>query len=304
MKYLTTPTISTKSIKLNLQKNLKNCLAITFAAIALTSCKKDNNASPSTAILTVNNVSYQWGELAINKKYVSDSIKYNSAGKIDSVISYDENGIATSRIGFTYSGSEISLNSPVKDKYTLDSEGRVIMHTIEEAQQGTDFIHTERFSYDPNGYLSKVTMSLNIVGNPETTFSVINYEVKNGNYTKYALSNTADGAITRQYNFGYNTAVKINSPVSLFAPIFSNNTISNIDKYLNYGKNSVNLLSSVNYSMINLDKTTSTGTLTAEASVNSDKYLTQLNLNGATITSFPSDNISPLPRSIKFSFKK
>ncbi|TSJ42984.1 hypothetical protein FO440_01975 [Mucilaginibacter corticis] len=304
MKYLTTPAINAKLIKLILQKNLKHCLAIFFAAIALTSCKKDHNESPSTAILTVNNVSYQWGELAINKKYVSDSIKYNSAWKIDSIISYDENGQITNRIGFTYSGSEISLNSPVKDKYTLDSEGRVIMHTIEEIQHGTDFIQTQRYSYDPNGYLSKVTMSLNVVGNPETTFSVINYEVKNGNYTKYALSNTADGAITRQYDFSYNTAVKINSPVSLFAPIFSNNTISNIDKYLNYGKNSVNLLSSVNYTMINLDKTTSTGTLTAETSVNSDKYLTQLTLNGATITSFPSDNISPLPRSIKFSFKK
>jgi hypothetical protein len=294
------PTLFMKQAVLS---GIKTCLAIAFAVTLITSCKKDNNAPANTTPLSVSQVNYQWGDLAINKKYVSDVVKYTSDGKIDSVISFDDKGTATERIGFTYNGANLTLSTDLKDAYKLDNAGRVVYHSTEEVQNGQNIISIENFSYDANGYLNKVTMSNGFINNDISTFSVINYEVKNGNYFKYTLSNTDGGLVTRQYTFNYNTAVKVKSPVAFFAPIFAGNTTSNIDKYLNYGKASANLLSSVDYVITNLDKTISKGTFKADAKINSENYITELTLNGASLTAFPSDNLSPLPRSMQFTLK-
>lgn len=293
----------TQFMKQPVLSGIKKCLAIAFAVTLITSCKKDDNVAANTTPLSVSKVNYQWGDLAINKKYMSDVVKYTSDGRIDSVISFDENGTLTQRIGFTYQGSNLTLNTDVKDAYKLDNSGRVVYHSIKEVQHGNNIESIENFSYDENGYLSKVTMSLDFNNNPSPVFSVINYEVKNGNYSKFALSDIDGGAVTRQYVFNYNTAVKAVSPVALFAPIFAANTTSNVDKYLNYGKGSKNLLAGVDYALINLDKTISKGSFKVLSQVNKENYITELTLDGAPLTAFPSDNISPLPRSMQFTLK-
>jgi hypothetical protein len=259
------------------------CLLFIFS-----SCKRDD-VSPTTTKsadsvstnVQVANAGYVWGELAINKKTESDAIKYDAVtGKIDSVMTYDNNGVLISNIGFTYSGNKITLNSPYKDEY--------------------DITEIERYGYDANNYLNKVTMSSNFDDYIGPVYSEIDYEVTNGNYTKYTLSNTDSGTVTRQYVFTYNTTKKVNSPCAFFAPIFANNTIANIDKYLNYGKASVNLLTGLSYTIKNLDYTVVTGSYNVVTTVNADNYITSLNLEGNTITGFPSDNISPLPRGLNF----
>lgn len=265
------------------------------------SCKKETPVT-SDVKLNVTGVTYQWGELAINKKTESDVIKYGASGKIDSVITYDVNGLVISRVAFTYSGNIITLNTKLQDRYELDNEGRVTYHSTQEVQQGNNIVSIERYTYDANGYLNKAAMSSNFNNYTGPVFSNINYEVQNGNYTKFTLSNVDSGTVTRQYNFTYNTSKKVNSPVSFFAPIFANNTNSNIDKYLNYGKPSVNLLTGLSYYITNLNKTVSKGTFTAVTKYNSNNYVTSLDLIGNIITEFPSDNISPLPRSISFTF--
>lgn len=282
---------------------IKKCLAIAVAAVLITSCKKDDNAINNTTPLSVSKVNYQWGDLAINRKFMSDVVKYTVDGKVDSVISFDENGTATQRIGFTYTGANLTLNTGVKDSYKLDNAGRVVYHSSEEVQNGNNIKSIENFSYDANGYLSKVTMSIDFDNKTNSTYSVINYEVKNGNYTKFALSDIDGGAVTRQYVFNYNTAVKAVSPVALFAPVFASNNTSNVDKYLNYGNGSKNLLNSIDYVIINLDKTISKGNFKAVSKVNKENYITELNLDGASLTAFPSDNLSPLPRSMQFTLK-
>lgn len=294
----TTPVFMKQSVL----SGIKKCLAIACAAVLISSCKKDDSAVNNTTPLSISKVNYQWGDLAINKKYVSDVVKYTSDGKIDSVISFDDKGAAIQRIGFTYAGANLTLNTDVKDTYQLDNAGRVVYHRTEEVQNGNNISSAESFSYDENGFLKKVTMSTGFDNNL-SIYSVINYEIKNGNYSKYTLSNTDGGLITRQYTFNYNTAVKVVSPVALFAPIFAGNTTSNVDKYLNYGKGSGNLLSSVDYVISNLDKTTSKGSFKALSKINKENYITELTLDGVSLTAFPSDNLSPLPRSMQFTLK-
>ncbi len=274
-----------------------SCLLISFS-----SCKQDNTNQPIVT-LKLSNAAYNWGELAINKKIQSDEVKYNAAGNVDGVITTDNNGNILSNITFTYSGNKITLNTQYNDEYDLDNSGKVVYHSLSDVQQGHNIVEIERYSYDDNNYLKKITMSLTFDGAPETFYSEINYVVQNGNYTKYTLSNTDSGTVTRQYVFTYNTGKKVNSPVSFFAPIFANDSQSNIDKYLNYGKSSANLLTGVGYSILNEDKTISTGTLNVASSVNTDGYITSLNLVGNDIAGFPTDNLSPLPRSINFTLK-
>ena len=280
------------------------CLLFVFS-----SCKRDevnptttkSADSVSTNNVQVANAGYVWGELAINKKTESDAIKYDAVtGKIDSVSTYDNNGILISSIGFTYSGNKITLSSPYKDEYDLDNTGKVVYHSTQEVQNGHNITEIERYGYDANNYLNKVTMSSNFDDYIGPVYSEIDYEVTNGNYTKYTLSNTDSGTVTRQYVFTYNTAKKVNSPCAFFAPIFANNTIANIDKYLNYGKASVNLLTGLSYTIRNLDYTVVTGSFNVVTTVNADDYITSLDLEGNTITGFPSDNISPLPRGLSF----
>ncbi|MHB8206450.1 hypothetical protein [Mucilaginibacter sp.] len=278
-----------------------------FCALTIfTSCKKGQQITPSNAVLKVSGADYVWGDLSINRTTGSDAIKYNANGNLDSVVSYDANGHRTGSIILTYSGNKITLNTVYDDTYELDAAGRVINHSSQQIQNGYNFISTENFTYDANGYLNKVTMAENAnllgVSSGTTIYSVINYEVQNGNYIKFTLSNTIGDTVTRQYNFTYNSSVKINGSYALFAPTFSNNTTSNIDKYLNYGKTSVNLLTGINYTIVNLDNSVSTGLFNVVTKLNDANYLTQLSLTGNDSAGFPSDNISPLPRSIKFSY--
>jgi len=274
-----------------------SCLLLSFS-----SCKRDDTNLP-TVNLKLSNAAYNWGDLSINKKIESDEVKYNTAGNIERVITTDDNGNTLSNIQFTYSGSKITLNTKYNDEYDLDNTGKVVYHSLSDVQHGDNIVEIERYSYDNNDYLNKITLSLTFDGGPETFYSEIDYVVQNGNYTKYTLSNTDSGTVTRQYVFTYNTGKKVNSPVSFFAPIFANDSQSNIDKYLNYGKSSANLLTGVNYSILNEDKTISTGTLSVSSNVNTDGYITSLNLVGDNITGFPTDNLSPLPRSINFTLK-
>lgn len=278
---------------------LSTCVCL---LIAVSSCKRDDSDNVNVSLKpTV--VNYSWGELAINKKIESDEISYRSDGKIANVLTRDNNGDTLSNIAFTYSGNKITLNTPYKDEYDLDNTGKVVYHSIQDVQQGITFIEIERYSYDDNNYLNKITLSLASAGGPETLYSTIDYEVKNGNYTKYTLSNTDSGTVTRQYNFTYNTSRTVNSPAAFFAPVFADNTLSNIDKYLNYGKASVNLLTGLSYIIRNLDRTVSTGSFNVSGNVNSDGYIISYNLVGNDIAAFPSDNLSPLPRSINFTLK-
>lgn len=273
------------------------CLLISFV-----SCKRDDTSQP-TVTVKLSNAAYDWGDLSINRKIESDEIKYNATGDIERVITTNNNGNIISNIKFTYSGSKITLNTKYKDEYDLDNNGKVVYHSLSDVQHGHTILEIERYSYDDEDYLNKITMSLTFDGGPETFYSEIDYEVQNGNYTKYTLSNTDSGIVTRQYVFTYNTTKKVNSPASFFAPIFANDTKSNIDKYLNYGKSSVNLLTGIDYTILNLDKTTSTGSFNVSANVNTDGYITSLNLSGNDIAGFPSDNLSPLPREVNFMLK-
>jgi len=248
-------------------------------------------------------VNYSWGELAINKKTESDELSYNAAGNISNVLTLSNTGDTLSNIAFTYSGNKITLNSPYHDEYDLDNTGKVVYHSLQDIQQGHKIVEIERYSYDDNSYLKKITLSLIFDGDPESLYSTIDYEVTNGNYTKYTLSNTDSGTVTRQYTLSYNTNRMVKSPASLFAPIFANNTLSNIDKYLNYGKASVNLLTGLSYVIKNLDGTTCKGWFSVASNVNSEGYITSLILMGNDIADFPSDNLSPLPRSVSFDLK-
>jgi hypothetical protein len=279
------------------------CLSVfSYLLISFSSCKRDNTNQPAVTS-KLSNAAYDWGDLSINKKIESDEVKYNAAGNIEKVITTDDNGNTISNIQFTYSGSKITLNTKYNDEYDLDNSGKIVYHSLHDVQHSHNIVEIERYSYDANDYLNKITLSLTFDGGPETFYSEIDYVVKNGNYTKYTLSNTDSGTVTRQYVFTYNTGKKVTSPVSLFAPIFANDSKSNIDKYLNYGKPSVNLLTGVNYTILNEDKTISTGTLNAASSINNDGYITSFNLVGDDIAGFPSDNLSPLPRSINFTLK-
>lgn len=283
------------------QLKLKHFLLFIFLFSAITSCKKENQISPDIT-QNIFKVNYSWGELAINKRIESDVIFYNTNSSIDSVNTFDADKLKIRSIAFSYTADTIKLNTSYNDKYNLDATGRVIYHSTEEVQNGYNIVSIERFTYDAAGYLNKVTMSSIFDHGAETVFSVINYEVNNGNYVKFALSNINDGTITRAYNFTYNTAKKVKSPVSFFSPIFANNTASNIDKYLNYGKPSANLPTGLSYYLTNLDGTISTGTFNIVATVNNNNYISSLQLVGNNIAKFPSDNVSPLPRSMSFEF--
>jgi hypothetical protein len=279
------------------------CLpVILFLLISFSSCKRDDTNKPALT-LKLSNATYNWGDLTLSKPIQSDEVKYNTTGNIGRVITTDNNGKTLSDISLTYSGSKITLNTQYNDEYDLDNSGKVAYHSLHDVQQGHNIVEIERYSYDNADYLNKITMSLIFDDGPETFYSQIDYVVQNGNYTKFTLSNTDSGTVTRQYVFKYNNGKKVSTPVSFFAPVFANNSQSNIDKYLNYGKSSVNLLTEVNYTILNLDKKISTGTFNVATNVDPYGYITSLNLVGNDISGLPSDNISPLPRSVNFILK-
>ena len=253
--------------------------------------------------LKVYSANYNWGEFSLGKKVESDVIKYTAAGKIDSVITVDANGRLIRSVRFTYGDHKITLNTLNNDEYDLDNEGRVVYHSDSDTQQGIYFVNIQRYGYDANGYLNKATMSLNANGQVGPVFSTMDYEVENGNYTKFTLQDADSTIATRQYTFTYNLSKKVNSPCAFFSPVLANEAYSNIDKYLNYGKASVNLLTGINYSIKNLNSSISKGSLQVVTNINSNSYITSLALVGNTIPGFGSDEISPLPRSVSFTLK-
>lgn len=266
-------------------------LVLAFLGSALIiSCKKDSNNTSNGKVDAIAKVDYEWGDQSISRQSFSDVIKYNNAGKIDTIITGANPGVA---VAFTYQGNKIILNTAYNDTYELDSQGRVSLHTSTDIDNGS-MVHHERYNYDSNGYLNNV-----VLGFDNTVYSTIFYEVKDGNYTKYALTNTLDNKVTRQYDFVY-SKTKVNTAFALVTPVFSNNTYSTIEKYLNFGKQSVNMISGINYRIINLDNSIKTGSLTVETSFGANKNITGFRLLGDAITGMPSDNLSPLPRSANF----
>jgi hypothetical protein len=134
-------------------------------------------------------------------------------------------------------------------------------------------------------------------------YGIINYAVQNGNYINYTLADTLDNNVTRKYDFLYSNT-KASSSLSFFSPVFSNNTYSSIEKYLNFGKQSVNLLSSINYQVANEDKTVPTGTLMVTGQLDVLGNFVKLNLIGGNISGMPLDNLSPIPRSVSIAYNK
>ncbi|WP_426671349.1 hypothetical protein ACPPVU_08940 [Mucilaginibacter sp. McL0603] len=269
----------------------------------ITSCKKetlvDSNQSPKIAPpKPLDTVYYQWGDLSISRSNITDIIQYDNTGKISKITSIYSVGQLARVVNFTYQDNKITLDTDMKDIYTLDESGRVVSHQSTEVQNGLTFTETQTYNYDSNGYLSTIPMSVN-----GTVYSTINYKVANGNYTSYVLSNTSDGKITREYDFTYGNT-KATSPISLFTPVFGDNTYVAVEKYLNFGKQSVNTISGINYTIANENGTVSKGTLPATSQVDTDGNLTGLDLSSGTyINAFPSDNLSPLPRSVRFVYK-
>lgn len=268
-------------------------LSLAFCSLLVVSCKSDRVEPEELFPASIKNADYQWGELSINRKSVKDSIKYNEAGKIETLITIDERNISKT-IDFDYQGNKILLNTSFKDSYELDAKGRVVLHTSSEVQQGMTFVHTEKYSYDNSGYLVKMDLAVN-----NLIYSVINYDVNNGNYQKFSVSNPTDGKVSRQYVFSYNTT-KVTSSFSMFTAIFANNTYSAVEKYLNFGKQSVNQLSSVDYSILNLNGEISRGTLNVVSNLDAANNTIKFELIGSEIKGMPSDNLSPLPRAASF----
>jgi hypothetical protein len=267
--------------------------ALLFSA-ALVSCKNDNVSPEATAALSLKTASYSWGDLSISRTINNDVIHYNSAGQPDTIVSTDGNS-AVSTIVLSYSGNKITLNTPYKESFTLDAQGRVLSHSNNTDPSGAEYLNeTQEYEYDAGGYLHKVSLK---VGNRE--YSVITYQIKNGNYISYKLSSPDGSDITRQYNFSYSSK-KVFSSAALFTAIFANNTRTGVEKYLNFGKQSVNLLREVDYTIINLDKSVQRGTLSVISQVDDKNNLLHLSLSGGGINGMPSDNLSPLPRSVSF----
>jgi hypothetical protein len=279
-------------------------LLVVCVSAFITSCKKDllsnpNQLSKIAPPKALDTVYYQWGDLSINRSTITDVIQYDNAGKIGKVTSIYPVGQPALTVNFTYKDNQVTLDTDMKDIYTLDENGRVVSHQSTSVQDNFTYTETQKYDYDSNGYLSDIGMFLN-----GTLFSTIGYKVVNGNYTSFVLSNTSDGKITREYDFTYGTA-KASSPISLFTAVFGDNTYVAIEKYLNFGKQSVNVISGINYTIGNEDGTVSTGTLPATSQVDTNGNLTNLDLtSGAYIGESPLDNLSPLPRSVRFVYGK
>jgi hypothetical protein len=195
----------------------------------------------------------------------------------------------------------IILNTPTHDTYQLDAHGRVIKHTSSQYEAAGNFtyVNTETYQYDSNGYISLVTMAGN-----DVPYSYIKYKVQDGNYTSYTLTNADNAAtVTRAYTFSYNTT-RLNTAFQFFSPIFGNNTGTCIEKYLNFGSQSVNLLLGVNYTIADEGGSIQTGSLSVQTEFDASGKLTKFSLDGPFIPGFPLDNLSPLPRSVSFTYNK
>lgn len=275
----------------SLQKIELSLLSLTFCALLTISCKSDQVEPEKLSPTSIQSVSYQWGELSINRKNVNDIIKYDEKGKMAALLTTDDKNISTT-IDFDYQGNKIFLNTASNDSYELDDKGRVVLHTSSQVQHGMTFVNTEKYSYDNAGYLVKIDLASN-----NLIYSVVTYDVNNGNYQKFSLSNPKDGKVTRQYVFSYNNT-KVASSFSMFTAIFANNTYSAIEKYLNFGKQSANQLSSVDYSIMNLNGDLKRGTFNVVSHLDGAHNIIKFELIGNEIGGMPSDNLSPLPRTV------
>jgi hypothetical protein len=293
--------------------HLATCIFLSIAlfSIFIVSCKKEALGGLKTpglsSLKTLDTISYSWGDQSISRFNNTDIIKYNSAGKIDSIITTYPGATFVSSIRFTYQGNKIMLNTQYNDIYTLDNLERVVSHSDLVTNPGGDNSENdEQYIYDGNGYLSKVILSGAIFINSQRIgykYGIINYTVQNGNYINYTLSDTLGNNVTRKYDFLYSNA-KASSSFSFFSPVFSNNTYSSIEKYLNFGKQSVNLLSAINYQVANEDKTVQTGTLTVTSQLDVLGNIVKLDLTGGNISGMPLDNLSPIPRSVSMAYNK
>jgi hypothetical protein len=248
----------------------------------------DNTGVEQPTGKAITKAHYEWGDLSISPKVYDDVITYNNSGQIEKITT---SGQINSVINFTYKDNRVLLDTRYNDIFEFDNQKRVVLHTSTEVQHEMTFVHTQRYTYDANGYLNKVYLGIN-----GTEYTYISYEVKNGNYTRYALK-TSDDKITREYIFNYSNT-KISTALALFTPVFSNNTLATVEKYLNFGKQSINMLSSVNYNLINLDNTTKSSTLNVQSNLNADMNIIDFKLVGDAIIGVPADNLSPLPRNV------
>jgi hypothetical protein len=197
----------------------------------------------------------------------------------------------------------VILNTNAKDVYTVDSQGRVVLHDSKYLEPNGDTVsYEEQYHYDGDGYLSKVVLTGSFIYG-HYIYGVISYTVQSGNYTSYTLADTAGNNVTRKYTFQYNST-PVNSSFGFYSPIFANNTFVAIEKYLNFGKQSANQLVAVNYQITDLDNSVQSGALTVNSSFDINGNITRLSLTGAAITGTPSDNLSPLPRMVSFGYGK
>lgn len=281
---------------MNLKKLQKQALiaAAAFIAFGMASCAKFDGAKPKTLSVTdeqISSVTYQWGDMSLSRQNQTDVITYGSDGKIASLAS--SNGT----INFTYQGNQVSLNTPYNDTYQLDNQGRVTLHTATHIEPDNFvYINTEAYTYDNDGYLKQVDMAGN--GN---VYSVIRYQVSNGNYTSYTLADANGANVTRQYDFTYSSTAAI-SAFQFFTPVMGNNTYNSIEKYLSFGKQSANLLSGISYKIADEGGTVQTGSLNVTGQTDANGNITQLTLSGAAITGMPLDNLSPFPRSVTITY--
>jgi len=288
-------------------------LFMAFLSTLIISCKKlaMNESKKATELLSsksLDTISYQWGDQSLSRYNTTDIISYNSNGKIDSIITTYPGVKFVSSIRFTYLGNKIMLNTPYNDTYTLDNLGRVVFHSgvVKDVAGNPHNEDDEQYIYDGNGYLSKVILSGAIFINSARIsfkYSIISYSVQNGNYTNYTLADTLGSNVTRKYDFLYSGA-HAKSSFSFFSPVFSNNTYSAVEKYLNFGKQSVNLLSAINYQISNEDKSIQTGTMTVTSQVDALGNIIKLNLLGGNISGMPLDNLAPIPRSVGIVYNK
>jgi hypothetical protein len=286
-------------------------LLVIFSTTFITSCKKSELAPDPNELTdiappkSIDTVKYSWGDLSISRAIATDKIKYDNAGKIGSVTSIDAVGQAAT-ILFTYQSNKIMLNTKMKDVYTLDDAGRVIFHSATNAQDSTFiFKEEQQYLYDGNGYLSKILWTINgITYHFKSTVSIITYMVQNGNYSSYTLADSTGANITRQYKFSYSD-IKVNSQFSFFSPIFGDNTYVAIEKYLNFGKQSVNLLSGINFTVAMEDGSIQTGLYTATSKFDALGNISSISFYpGGYMIGMPLDNLSPLPRAVSFIYNK
>jgi YD repeat-containing protein len=281
----------------NFQK-LALFVASAFILSAIVSCSKLDAVKPKTLAASdkqISSVSYTWGDMSLSRQNQSDVVAYNNEGRITSLTSAD--GGATVSIAFTYQDNKIILNTPFADTYQLDNQGRVTLHTATH-NEPDNFVYTntEQYTYDNDGYLKEVDMAGNGL-----VYSVIKYQVSNGNYTSYVLADPTGANVTRQYDFSYSNTAAV-SAFEFFTPVLGNNTYNSIEKYLNFGKQSANLLSGINYKIADEGGAVQTGALAVTGQTDASGNITQLTLTGAAITGMPLDNLSPFPRSVTITY--